>query len=67
MPRSPGLSAPRMKSADEHGDVGTTSQLEVYIDETERRTWFLNEASRIEPRSASAAQFALYKVQSHIK
>src|ERR1700723_98815 len=38
--------------ADEHGDVGTTSQLEVYIDETERRTWFLNEASRIAPHSA---------------
>ena len=35
-----------------HGDVGTTSQLEVYIDETERRTWFLNEASRIAPHSA---------------
>ncbi len=27
--------------ADEHGDVTTTSQLEVYIDETERHTWFL--------------------------
>jgi starvation-inducible DNA-binding protein len=38
--------------ADEHGDVATTSQLEVYIDETERRTWFLAEASRIAPRSA---------------
>jgi starvation-inducible DNA-binding protein len=31
---------------DEHGDVASTSQLEVYIDETERRTWFLFEASR---------------------
>ncbi|MBV8792462.1 MAG: DNA starvation/stationary phase protection protein [Pseudolabrys sp.] len=31
---------------DEHGDVATTSQLEVYIDETERRVWFLYEASR---------------------
>jgi starvation-inducible DNA-binding protein len=31
---------------DEHGDVATTSQLEVYIDETERRIWFLYEASR---------------------
>jgi len=38
--------------ADEHGDVATTSQLEVYIDETERRTWFLAEASRVAPRSA---------------
>lgn len=32
--------------ADEHDDVGTTSLLEVLIDETERRTWFLFEASR---------------------
>jgi starvation-inducible DNA-binding protein len=31
---------------DEHGDVATTSQLEVYIDETERRVWFLYEATR---------------------
>jgi starvation-inducible DNA-binding protein len=38
--------------ADEHGDVATTSQLEIYIDETERRTWFLAEASRVAPRSA---------------
>jgi len=33
---------------DEHGDVATTSLLEVWIDETERRTWFLFEASRVE-------------------
>ncbi len=32
--------------ADEHEDVGTASLLEVLIDETERRTWFLFEASR---------------------
>ncbi len=38
--------------ADEHGDVATTSQLEVYIDETERRTWFLAEATRNPPHSA---------------
>jgi len=31
---------------DEHGDVATTSLLEVWIDEAERRTWFLFEASR---------------------
>jgi starvation-inducible DNA-binding protein len=31
---------------DEHGDVATTSLLEVWIDETERRTWFLFEATR---------------------
>ena len=36
---------------DEHGDVATTSQLEVYIDETERRAWFLYEASHIPPGS----------------
>src|SRR6476469_6196680 len=32
-------------TCDEHGDVGTTSQLEVWIDETERRLWFLFEAA----------------------
>jgi starvation-inducible DNA-binding protein len=31
---------------DDHGDVATTSLLEVWIDETERRTWFLYEATR---------------------
>ena len=31
---------------DEHGDVATTSMLENWIDETERRAWFLFEASR---------------------
>jgi starvation-inducible DNA-binding protein len=31
---------------DEHKDVATASLLENYIDETERRTWFLFEASR---------------------
>ena len=31
---------------DEHGDVATASLLEVWIDEAERRTWFLYEASR---------------------
>jgi starvation-inducible DNA-binding protein len=30
----------------EHEDVSTTSLLEVWIDEAERRTWFLFEASR---------------------
>ena len=29
---------------DEHKDVATASLLENYIDETERRTWFLFEA-----------------------
>lgn len=31
---------------DKHGDVATTSLIEIWIDETERRTWFLFEASR---------------------
>ncbi len=30
---------------DEHGDVATTSLLEVFIDETERRIWFLYETT----------------------
>ncbi|HUN47458.1 MAG TPA: DNA starvation/stationary phase protection protein [Stellaceae bacterium] len=37
---------------DEHGDVASASLLENWIDETERRTWFLFEAGRRdEPRS----------------
>ncbi len=31
---------------EEHGDVATTSLIEVWVDETERRTWFLFEAGR---------------------
>ncbi len=31
---------------DEHGDVATTSLIEVWIDEAERRVWFLFEAGR---------------------
>ena len=31
---------------DEHRDVATTSLIEVWIDETERRTWFLSELKR---------------------
>ncbi len=34
--------------ADKGGDVATTSILETFIDEAERRTWFLFEASRQE-------------------
>ena len=30
---------------EEHGDVATTSLIEVWIDETERRLWFLFEAA----------------------
>ena len=32
---------------DEHGDVATASLIETWIDEAERRTWFLFEASRV--------------------
>jgi starvation-inducible DNA-binding protein len=31
---------------DEYRDVATASLIEVWIDETERRTWFLFETSR---------------------
>ena len=30
---------------EEHNDVATVSALEVFIDEAERRVWFLYEAS----------------------
>ena len=49
--------ARRMREAhgvcDEHGDIATASLLEVWIDETERRTWFLFEASRQEGSNAA--------------
>lgn len=32
---------------DENGDVATTSLIEVWIDEAERRAWFLFEATRV--------------------
>jgi starvation-inducible DNA-binding protein len=31
---------------DEHRDIATASLIEVWIDETERRTWFLFEIKR---------------------
>lgn len=31
---------------EEHGDVATTSLIEIWLDETERRSWFLFEANR---------------------
>src|SRR6266480_3283886 len=31
---------------EEHRDVATTSRIEIWIDETERRAWFLFEATR---------------------
>jgi starvation-inducible DNA-binding protein len=36
-------------TCDGHGDVATASLLEVWIDETERRSWFLFEAGRHPP------------------
>ncbi|WP_158908888.1 Dps family protein [Granulicella sp. L56] len=33
-------------TCDDHGDVATASLIENWIDETERRTWFLFETSR---------------------
>ncbi len=43
--------ASRMREAHgliaEHDDVATASMIEVWIDETEKRTWFLFEASRM--------------------
>jgi starvation-inducible DNA-binding protein len=34
------------KACDEHNDVATASLIENWIDETERRTWFLSEMER---------------------
>ena len=39
------------KLADDHEDVATASLLEVFIDEAEKRCWFLFEASRGQDRS----------------
>jgi starvation-inducible DNA-binding protein len=39
------------KLADEHEDVATASLLENFIDEAEKRCWFLFEASRAGERS----------------
>jgi starvation-inducible DNA-binding protein len=36
---------------DQHRDIATASLIEVWVDETERRTWFLFEASRPEQTS----------------
>jgi starvation-inducible DNA-binding protein len=38
---------------DEAGNIASASLLEVFIDETERRTWFLFEASRQEGSNAA--------------
>jgi starvation-inducible DNA-binding protein len=41
------------KLCDDHEDSGTASLLETFIDETERRTWFLFVASRQEGSNAA--------------
>src|SRR5450631_58347 len=41
------------KLCDDHEDSGTAGLLETFIDETERRTWFLFEASRLEGANAA--------------
>jgi len=38
--------------ADEHDDVATASLLETFIDEAEKRCWFLFEATRGEGETA---------------
>jgi len=38
-------------TCDAYGDVATTSLIENWIDETERRTWFLYEAAHRRPGS----------------
>jgi starvation-inducible DNA-binding protein len=51
-----GALAKRMREAhdmiDEQKDVATASLLEVFIDETERRVWFLYESSHDTPHTA---------------
>ncbi len=50
-----GMFAKRLREAhgmiDEHNDVATASLLETFIDETERRAWFLYEASHATPHA----------------
>ena len=41
--------------ADEHDDIATASILENFVDDTERRTWFLFEATRTGGERASQA------------
>jgi starvation-inducible DNA-binding protein len=41
------------KLADDHEDSGTAGLLKTFIDETERRTWFLFEASGQEGANAA--------------
>ena len=47
------ISGMRLNTCDEYHDVATASLLENWIDQAERRTWFLYEASRRPPGSNS--------------
>ncbi len=47
-------------TCDVYHDVATTNPLEVWIDETERRTWFLYEVSRRPLGSNSATEPKLF-------
>ncbi|CAM5765957.1 DNA starvation/stationary phase protection protein [Labrys miyagiensis] len=40
-------------TCDEYGDVATASLIENWIDESERRSWFLYEASHIRPAASA--------------
>jgi starvation-inducible DNA-binding protein len=45
--------------ADKHHDIGTASMLEVFVDQAERRTWFLFESTRrpADQTASISAQF----------
>ena len=47
------------KLCDEHEDVATASLLENFIDATEKRTWFLFEASRARRTAAGTESCGL--------
>jgi hypothetical protein len=44
-------------TAEKHDDVGTTQPLETFIDQAERRTWFLFEATAAKIKSGRLRQF----------
>ena len=44
---------------DEHEDVATASMLEIWIDEAEKRTWFLFEASRKPDQTGHCTPYCL--------
>jgi starvation-inducible DNA-binding protein len=44
---------------EEHGDVASTSLIENWIDEAERRIWFLYEATRVDVESYGGPGYGL--------